>query len=250
MKRLAVLVGIVAGVTIGSKLLVEDVMGINLVDAMSAWLGHAGAGGALTVVILLAADIVLPVPSSVVMVLSGAAFGVVWGSMLSLVGSIGGEWLGFELTRKYGRRFTGKLIDDAEIERLRRIFERHGVAAVVITRALPVVMETMSVVAGLSGMSRSAFLVASVLGTTPIVMVYAYAGALSREWGASLQRWWFWSRWPAPDGSGTGSTTENPRPTPAATGATERGSPAGTDDASFGLSFRWFHDAVIPLAFR
>ena len=34
------------------------------------------------------------------MVLSGAAFGVLWGSVFSLVGSIGGEWLGFELVRR------------------------------------------------------------------------------------------------------------------------------------------------------
>jgi len=45
-------------------------------------------------------------------------------------------------------------------------------------------METMSLVAGLSGMGRSAFLLASFIGTTPIVLVYAYAGAFSRETGS------------------------------------------------------------------
>jgi uncharacterized membrane protein YdjX (TVP38/TMEM64 family) len=55
---------------------------------------------------------------------------------------------------------------------------------VVVTRALPVVMETMSVVAGLSKMNRGSFLVASLLGTAPIVVVYAYAGAVSRQTGS------------------------------------------------------------------
>ena len=50
-----------------------------------------------------------------------------------------------------------------------------------LTRPLPVVMETMSLVAGLSGMSRAAFLGASLAGTAPIVVIYAYAGAVSRQ---------------------------------------------------------------------
>jgi len=49
-----------------------------------------------------------------------------------------------------------------------------------------VVMETMSVIAGLSHMSRGAFLAASLAGTTPIVFVYSYAGAASREAGSLL----------------------------------------------------------------
>lgn len=46
------------------------------------------------------------------------------------------------------------------------------------------VMETMSVVAALSAMTRGTFLVASLLGTVPIVVVYAYAGAVSKATGS------------------------------------------------------------------
>ena len=120
------------------------------------------------------------------LVLSGAAFGVLWGSMFSLVGSIGGEWLGFELVRRYGRRASSKIVGEEELERLGRVFARHGMSVVVVTRALPVVMETMSVAAGLSTMSRSSFLRASLIGTVPIVVVYAYAGAVSRQTGSLL----------------------------------------------------------------
>ena len=184
MKGSLLLVASVAMLVIVSKLLVENVAGIDLQPLVTAWLAHAGAGTAATVVILLAADLVLPIPSSIVMVLSGAAFGVMWGSALSLVGSIGGEWLGFEVVRRYGRRASRSVVDDGERRRLEQLFARYGAAAVVVTRALPVVMETMSVVAGLSGMPRATFLVASFVGTAPIVLVYAYAGAVSRQTGS------------------------------------------------------------------
>jgi uncharacterized membrane protein YdjX (TVP38/TMEM64 family) len=118
------------------------------------------------------------------MVLSGAAFGVVWGSVLSLAGSIAGEWLGFELVRRYGRGMSRRLVGDEEVRQLETLFARHGAAAVAVTRALPIIMETMSVVAGLSGMRRSTFLISSLIGTLPIVIIYAYAGAVSRQMGS------------------------------------------------------------------
>ena len=184
MKRTLLLIGAVAGFVIGSKLLVENVVGIQLEPLLESWLAHAGAGSAVVVIALLASDILLPIPSSLVMILSGAAFGVLWGSLIALVGSIGGEWLGFEMVRRYGRRASARIVGDDEIARLERLFARHGAVAIVVTRALPVVMETMSVVAGLSRMTRRTFLVASLLGTAPIVIVYAYAGAVSRQTGS------------------------------------------------------------------
>lgn len=186
MRRWVTLAGLAAAAVIASKLLIENVLGIDLEAAASQWVARAGAGSALTVVILLAIDIFLPVPSSLVMVLSGAAFGIVWGSLLSLVGSVAGEFLGFELVRRYGRTASRRLVGDDEIRKLERLFIRHGAVAVAITRALPVVMETMSVVAGLSGMRRSVFLISSIVGTVPIVVVYAYAGAVSRETGSLI----------------------------------------------------------------
>lgn len=184
MKRALILVGAVAMAVAASKLLIENLLGISLEPTATRWIQQAGSGSALAIVTLLAIDIFLPVPSSVVMVLSGAAFGTVWGGLLSLVGSVGGEWLGFELVRRYGRRLSSRLVSDEEAARLGAVVDRHGVAAIVVTRALPIVMETLSVVAGLSGMRRSAFLIASLLGTAPIVFVYAYAGAVSRQTGS------------------------------------------------------------------
>jgi len=181
MKRALILIGSVAAAIILSKLLLENVFGIQTDALVQSWITNAGAGSALTIMALLAADLFLPIPSSLIMVLSGAAFGVMGGALLGLVGSIGGEWLGFELVRRYGRRASAAIVGDEEIERLSRAFARHGLAAVAVTRALPVVMETTSVVAGLSSMTRSAFLIGSFIGTAPIVLVYAYAGAVSRQ---------------------------------------------------------------------
>lgn len=186
MKRTVWLMLAIAGLIAGSKLLVENVMGLDLEAAAMDWLAHAGTGSAVLIVTLLAADVFLPVPSSVVMVLSGAAFGVGWGAALALIGSVGGEWLGFELVRRYGRGISRRVAGDEELRQVNRFFERYGAAAIVVTRPLPVVMESMSIAAGLSRMPRGTFIAASLVGTTPIVILYAYAGAVSREVGSLL----------------------------------------------------------------
>lgn len=184
MKRALVFTALLAAAVIASKVLLENVLGMSLEPTVRAWVLQPGASSALTVVILLAADVFLPVPSSLIMILSGAVFGVLWGSIFSLAGSVGGEWLGFELVRRYGRRISSRILTENDIARVHDLFASHGAAAVLITRALPIVMETISMVAGLSGMKRTTFLLASLAGTAPIVVVYAYAGAVSRQTGS------------------------------------------------------------------
>lgn len=186
MKRaLYLILGVVAFIA-GGKLLIENVLGLSIEGWLRAELAHAGPGAAAAVIGLLIADIALPVPSSLVMVLSGAAFGTAGGTAVALVGSIGGEWLGFELARRYGRRVTSRLMADADLAELDGLFHAHGALAVMLTRALPVFMETMSLVAGLSAMPRRTFLWASLAGTAPVALAYAYAGAVARESGSLL----------------------------------------------------------------
>jgi uncharacterized membrane protein YdjX (TVP38/TMEM64 family) len=186
MRRWITLTLVVVGVVVGSKLLIENVLGFDLETIVTGWLANAGPRSAAVIVLLLASDVVLPVPSSLVMVLSGAAFGVWWGALIALAGSILGEWLGFELVRKFGRGFAARFVGEDDFDRFSRLLDRHGALGVVLTRPLPIVMETMSVIAGLSQMRRATFLMASLIGTGPIVLVYAYAGAESRRVGNIL----------------------------------------------------------------
>jgi uncharacterized membrane protein YdjX (TVP38/TMEM64 family) len=187
MTRTIALVAIVGGFVIVSKLLIENVLGFDLEPWARSWMAAAGPAGAATVIGLLAADVFVPIPSSVIMILSGAAFGVWWGSLLAFAGSMSGEWLGFEIARRYGSAWASRFIgDEREVARLNAMLARHGAAAVAVTRPLPVVMETMSLVAGVSTMRRRTFLWASAIGTAPIVVIYAYAGAMSRETGSLI----------------------------------------------------------------
>ena len=170
-----------AGFSILLNQFFERVLHISLLDEFRASMAAPGLGAAVMIVALLGSDVILPIPSSLVMVLSGVLFGTLLGGALSLIGSLLGNWLGFELMRRYGWRICGRLVDRAQVERMRPVFERFGVSAIILSRPVPVMMETLSFVAGLMKMTRSRFFLASLLGTVPISFIYSHAGAASWE---------------------------------------------------------------------
>jgi uncharacterized membrane protein YdjX (TVP38/TMEM64 family) len=160
-------------------------MGPALTSEVERALSRPGPGAALAVFGLLAVDVVLPVPSSLVMILSGALLGTTAGALVSAFGSLAGNFMGFELARRYGAPLAARLVGPRDVDRMRATLDRYGALAVLLSRPLPVLMETLSVVAGLGAMSRRSFLGASLLSTLPICVLYAYAGAYSRD-GRSL----------------------------------------------------------------
>lgn len=174
----ALVIGIALAV-IASKVLVEDMLGLTWMGLVQRFVTTPSVSAAALVVGLLAVDLLVPVPSSLLMILSGAVFGVLPGGLLSLAGSLAGNLLGFEAARRYGRDATRRFIGDAQLARMQGVFASHGAVAILVSRPLPVLMETLSVAAGLSGMRRGPFLAASLAGTLPVVFVYAWAGSRS-----------------------------------------------------------------------
>jgi uncharacterized membrane protein YdjX (TVP38/TMEM64 family) len=136
----------------------------------------AGLGAALIGVGILTIDVLLPVPSSVVMVAHGALFGLVPGAALSLLGGVGATLIAFLLGRR-GRPVVERLTTSPQRHRAGRLLSRWGALAVLITRPVPVVAETVAVLAGTSPMRWSVAAVAGAAGTVPPAVLYAAVGA-------------------------------------------------------------------------
>ncbi len=137
---------------------------------------------------LLVSDLLLPVPSSILMILSGYFFGLE-GALVSFAGALAGAILGFALCRLFGRRAVRRILDDSEILRVEQFFHRYGAWAVLLSRAVPMATEVVSCLAGMSAMSWRRFMVLSALGTLPLCLVYAWAGAYAGGSASSLAVW-------------------------------------------------------------
>jgi len=175
-------IGLVAGMVAIILLLfaLVEALHVPLLTDPSAILGRLGGLAAPLGVALLIADVVLPVPSSLVMVAHGALFGVTAGAFLSLVGSLGAGLFGFALGRK-GGPMIGRLVTPREQTRANALLDRWGDLAVVATRAVPVLAETVAILAGASPMTWGRMTLATAAGALPGCVLYAIAGATAKS---------------------------------------------------------------------
>jgi len=175
MKRyLLTVVALIACFTI--LFVIVEALGVPLLSDPTPWMRHGGVVAACVGVGLLIADVVLPVPSSIVMVAHGALFGVLWGTVLSLIGSAGAAVFGFAIGRR-GGRLLERVVTPAERARASAILERWGTLAIIVTRPVPLLAETVAIMAGASSMSWRALVVASIAGSLPPALLYALTGA-------------------------------------------------------------------------
>ena len=162
-----------------------EAAGVDLLHDPSTYLGRGGIWAALLSVALLVADVFLPVPSSIVMIANGALFGVVAGTALSLAGSLGAAALGFLVGRRSGRLIE-RLVSPAEKVRADALLARWGALAVLVTRPLPLLAETVAILAGASPLGWGRLLGASFAGALPSCLLYALTGATSRGFGSGV----------------------------------------------------------------
>jgi uncharacterized membrane protein YdjX (TVP38/TMEM64 family) len=164
---------------------VVELAGVQLLRDPSTYLGQGGPWAAALSFGLLVADVFLPVPSSVVMIGNGALFGVVNGTALSLAGSLGAALLGFLVGRR-GGRLIERLVGPAEKARADALLARWGALAVVITRPIPLLSETVAVLAGASPLGWGRLVAATIAGALPSCLLYALTGATSRSFGSGV----------------------------------------------------------------
>ena len=158
--------------------LIGEAAGIPLLEDPTPWLQQAGWVAAAIGVSLLALDVLLPVPSNVVMIAHGALFGIVVGTLLSLLGSMLAAAAAFWIGRRGGRLLALAVPAD-ERAHADAILERWGVVAIVVSRPLPLLAETILVLAGASPLGWRTAMLAALLGSLPLCLFYAWAGAAS-----------------------------------------------------------------------
>jgi membrane protein DedA with SNARE-associated domain len=169
-----------------------------LVNLATNVVGDLGLAGVFVLMVLESACI--PVPSEATMLFAGFNVSLGHYSLLeaTLVGAsanLVGSWIAYgigyfgriELIEKHG----GKLhISPRQLAQADRWFERHGSAAVLVTRMLPIVRTFISLPAGVARMPFVRFSLLTFLGCLPWVFVLTFIGKEAQDnwtaWKESL----------------------------------------------------------------
>ena len=141
---------------------------------------------ALAVVAFLLADIVLPVPSSFVLSTTGYLLGLGVGTAVCFVGLSCASLAGYALGRYAGGPLTQRIVGRAQLERFSRLSQRHGDLLLVAFRAMPVLAEATTILAGISRLPLPRFIAVVSVGNAVVAAVYAWIGAVSASQSSFL----------------------------------------------------------------
>jgi uncharacterized membrane protein YdjX (TVP38/TMEM64 family) len=137
------------------------------------WISPAIAG-------LLAADVFLPIPSSILSTASGVLLGFFGGVLTNTAGMTLGCWLGYRAGR------LAHLEKEGADVKLIGLWARYGEWTLILTRAVPVLAEAAVLFAGMTGMPFRRFLILTTLANLGIGALYAAVGAFAVEWNSFL----------------------------------------------------------------
>lgn len=158
--------------------LIVEALHVPVLTDPTPLLSHAGVLSAVFGVGLLVVDVLLPVPSSLVMIAHGALFGILHGALLSLVGRAGSLLLGYYLGVKF-LPFAKRFIPEREMVTARAMLERWGTLAIILSRPLPILSETVAIMTGVSSLSLKKALPAAIIGSLPEAVLFAVTGELA-----------------------------------------------------------------------
>lgn len=132
---------------------------------------------------LLAADILLPIPSSVVCTWAGRALGIIPGLAVNWIGlnlsCVVGYWLG----RLFGAPVANRLASVETTEKLHNVRGTTTAWMLTICRAVPVLAEASVLLAGLQRLPARQFYPPVIAANLGIAIAYSVLGSFSSEHG-------------------------------------------------------------------
>lgn len=147
---------------------------VAVMESAGPWAWAAGIG-------LLVADLLLPIPGTIVMSGLGFLYGSLIGGIVATAGGMAAGLAGYGVGRLCGERIARKWLGDMDFERGRLFFARGGGWMVALSRALPILPEVVSCMAGLVRMPFGRFTAALACGSLPMGFLFAAIGSAGRE---------------------------------------------------------------------
>lgn len=137
-----------------------------------------------TIIGLLALDVFLPVPSSIVSTAAGAYLGFASGMLASTAGMTLGCVLAFGLSRRFGVSVVRRLLSEREMQQVSALLSRNALWAIACLRPVPVLAEASVLLAPVARAPFGRYLLITTLANAGVSAVYAAAGASAVRTGS------------------------------------------------------------------
>ena len=127
--------------------------------------------------------IISVLPSALFSIAGGYLFGPFYGTLYSLIGMMLGSLVVFMVAKKFGRSFAERLVDKKELQHFDMFFKKKGLLVFILADYISLFpRDTVSLCAGLTKIKKSKFIIISLIGFIPALIILNYFGSqLSRN---------------------------------------------------------------------
>lgn len=139
---------------------------------------------ATALVLVLAADILLPVPSGPLITLAGGHLGVPLTAMTAWLGLMLGSVAAFGITKRWGGKLARKLASPEDLATLQAMADKHDTWLLLVTRPLPILAEATVLLCGALDTRWSRLLWTLAIANAAVALTFAALGqqAEQQEW--------------------------------------------------------------------
>jgi uncharacterized membrane protein YdjX (TVP38/TMEM64 family) len=153
-------------------------------ERLQTWVSKFGMFGPVAIILgMMVQMFLIVVPNFLLMMIAIVSYGPVWGSVISFIGVFAASSLGYYIGSKLSRVTLKKFVSTSNQDKVGEFIKDYGIATVVICRLCSFSNDAISFVAGMLKMNYRKYILSSLTGVTPLIVLLAIFGKNEKiEW--------------------------------------------------------------------
>ena len=154
-----------------------DVLTSNDQVRIQRWVSQFRLAGPVVLILVMIFQMFLfVVPNVFVMMVAIISYGPLWGAIISFAGVFASSSVGYMIGRYLGPVTVNKLLSKRAQQKTTEFVTNYGIPAIAITRISSFSNDSLSIVAGLLKMSYKKYILATLGGISPLIILLSIYG--------------------------------------------------------------------------
>jgi uncharacterized membrane protein YdjX (TVP38/TMEM64 family) len=142
-----------------------------------AWVKNFGAFGPIVLLLAMTAQMfTLVMPNLLLFIIAIICYGPIWGSLICLTGVFASSSLGYGIGRTLGPKAIDRFVSQKVQDKISAFVHRYGFKAIAIARLSSLASDSLGIAAGILEMNYKKFMIATMSGITPVIVLLAIFG--------------------------------------------------------------------------
>ncbi|MEX2234359.1 MAG: VTT domain-containing protein [Cyclobacteriaceae bacterium] len=154
-----------------------DVLTSKDEELVRDWVSQFGVWGPVVIILIMVFQMFLfIIPNILLIMISILSYGPIWGALLAWFGVVLASTVGYLIGNKLSPVTVHKFVSPKTQKKLKEFIGAYGMKAIIVLRLSTFSNDGLSLVAGLLNMEYKKFIIATLIGITPLITLVAIVG--------------------------------------------------------------------------